>query len=223
MAAKAKELTKQTIDEDKFKAIRAKANKVIEAAKACKVLTEFISANKTEINTVCREIFLQDLENGSINGNHIFSGPKGTMTINFKLMAKADITQYKRTLVSYLGERYVDLFMEEIEFEPSSEEEFCEQIHEHPELFSLTMKPGVTMKELLKVYKTFPQLFTIRVRDKKRYAEVYPDLVEETKKVYPINGFIAKLGKIESTLMKRVINVLRKFFEDNLDSAIKIE
>lgn len=222
MAAKAKVLNKTTLEADKYSKIRSLANKLIEAIYVYKNLEPHIKRGKESLSQRCKEIFIEDLEQGEINGNHNFSSGKGDLTVNFRLMNNADITQYQQTLLRFLGEHYNDLFDEVTEINiTSSRRTKANQFQDYPGMFRLKLKESIRDKEMVMLYNKMPHLFDLEVRDVERYAEVFPQSVETTNKVYPKNGFIERLGRIESSIKKRVLNVLKSFFENNIETAIK--
>lgn len=222
MAAKAKVLNKTTLDADKYSEIRSLANKLIEAIYVYKNLEPHIKRGKESLSQKCKEIFIEDLEQGEVNGNHNFSSEKGDLTVNFRLTNNADITQYRKTLILFLENYYDYLFEETTEIDiTSSRRTRANQFQDYPGIFRLKLKESIRDKEAITLYNKMPHLFDLEIRDIKRYAEIFPQSVETTEKIYPKNGFIEKLGRIESSIKKRVLNVLKNFFEYNIETAIK--
>lgn len=222
MPAKAKTLSAKTLDGDKYTPIRSVANKIIEILGVLQTLEPAVKNAKASLSEQCQSIFFEDLDAGEVNGNHKFTSSKGELTVNFKLVPGADITQYQRTMLSYLGDHYEELFeeVEEIEI-TGSQRSMREQFKSYPGAFRLELKHTVTDEQMKQLYNKCPDLFVLVPREPERYAELFPRCVQKTTKVYPKGGFIERLGRIEGDLRKRVLNALRNFFEKNLETAIK--
>lgn len=216
MAAKEKEINRKK---------GSIADIVLKLAKALSTLSQLQKITedlKQRLRRHSRSRFLRDLKEGNINGNHVYNSEHGPVTVNFRVTPNADISQYESSLATEFEENWEKMFdeIEEIEV-TASDKKIAKHFEDHPELFYLSIKPRVTMIQLHRLYKDHPKLFDINVRSKKRYKEVYPEYVEESKKIYPKNGFIERLGKVDDSLRKRVLNCLYKFFENNLEMSVK--
>ena len=222
MAAKEKKITKKSVDN--FSPLKALATALVEAIGLMKKLSENISERKDKLRLLCQQVFLEDLAEGRVYGNHVFKTKNGKLTANFRVRSDASITQYRKSLSKDLGSHYNELFEEkdEITLVPGGKR-FKREIKEHPELFKLELKRGITMADLLRVYHEFPNLFDIKVDSLERYAQVYDRGVIIDTKVYPRNGLLEKLGRIEDKLRKRALTVLSRWLEENLEVAIKGE
>jgi formylmethanofuran dehydrogenase subunit A len=181
-----------------------------------------LDSSKKTLNHLCTEIFQEDLKNGEIYGNHTIETSQGKLTVNFRMSPESDISAYENILRAEFKEDYVELFREIANIEvttayPNQKSQFSE----HPEIFTLILKKNITMGEMKAVFKKYPDLFEIAIRDKERYADVYPNSVKIEKKVYPNHSFIDKLEKFSDVLRKRVINILSKFFDKNMECAVK--
>lgn len=214
MAAKEKEI-KKISDKD----LVDKLAKSLSVLKSLQKMTEEL---KQKLRRKCQDQFLRDIKKGKIYGNHTYKTENGPLTVNFRVAPESEITHYERSLASDLYDNWEKLFEETEEIIVSTTpQQTGKQFLVHPELFTLSLKPAVTMNQMLELYKKYPDLFDVNVRSKERYKEVYPNNVETKRKVFPKNGFIEKLGKIEENLRKRVLNSLSKYFEKYLETAIK--
>lgn len=224
MSAKVKELNRSTVSSERFKEVKKVASKLIEAIAVNKKLYPFILQTKKQIGAECTDIFFEDLENGEINGNHEFNTLKGSLTVNFRLLDGAEVTEYRKTLITCLPDHYEDLFDEEDSTEiTASQRTMKEQFKQSPGLFQFKVKDNVSDKQLEKLYKFMPDAFELEVRPDsiQRYAATHPKSVSVYKKVYCKNGFIEKLGRIEGDLRKRMLTTLKKFFEKNISTAVR--
>jgi len=222
MPAKAKTLSNKTLDGDQYAPIRNVANKIIEILGVLRALEPAVKAAKGTLTDQCREIFFTDLDAGEVNGNHVFKSTKGELTVNFKLASGADITQYQKTLLTYLGEHYEELFEEREEIAVTgSQRAMQEQFKDYPGAFRLELKHTVKDDDMKRLYKRCPEMFNLIPWDTERYANLFPKCVERDTKVYPKGGFIEKLGRVEGDLRKRVLKALQSFFEKNLEMAVK--
>lgn len=222
MPAKVKEIRKQDVD-GSFAPVRRLVEKLIDAVTMQRALYDSVQENKDALRLLVHGIFMQDLSEGTINGNHTFETEKGDLTANFKVGANADISQYRKSLRADLGDDYGELFEETDKIEVTSQSSLWKrQIREHPELFTLTLRDNVTMDELLMLWEKHPELFNIGVYSQDRYQKVYPKHCKTDTKVRPRQGLLEKLGRLEGKLRKRVLTVLRRFLEENIEVAIKV-
>lgn len=223
MAAQEKNLTEALKGTKALGEITSMASQILSAIKVSKRLSDNLSTAKKSLNDTCRKIFLQDLESGLVYGNHSIDTPDGKLVVNFRMAPYADISDHEKSLRADFKDNYADLFVEVPNIEvttayPNQKSQF----ETHPELFVIVLRKGVTMGQMAKVYKKYPDCFELVIRDKERYAEVYPSSVEVVKKIFPVNGILEKLAGLEDVLRKRIITVLSKFFQKNLECAVKI-
>lgn len=223
MSAQEKILTANNVNnKNDYEKLTTLATKILNGIKTSKQLQSALDSSKKTLNHLCTEIFQEDLKNGEIYGNHTIETSQGKLTVNFRMSPESDISAYENILRAEFKEDYVELFREIASIEvttayPNQKSQFSE----HPELFTLTLRKNITMGDMVKIFKKFPELFEIAIRDKERYAEVYPNSVKIEKKVYPNHSFIDKLEKFSDVLRKRVINILSKFFDKNMECAVK--
>jgi hypothetical protein len=223
MSAQEKILTANNVNnKNDYEKLTTLATKILNGIKTSKQLQSALDSSKKTLNHLCTEIFQEDLKNGEIYGNHTIETSQGKLTVNFRMSPESDISAYENILRAEFKEDYVELFREIASIEvttayPNQKSQFSE----HPELFTLTLKKNITMGDMVKVFKKYPDLFEIAIRDKERYADVYPNSVKIEKKVYPNHSFIDKLEKFSDVLRKRVINILSKFFDKNMECAVK--
>jgi hypothetical protein len=223
MAANEKNLTKSMKGNKALTGLTDLATQILNATKINKSLIEKLSLAKKELNEHCIEIFLKDLTKGEIYGNHTIDTPGGKLTVNFRMGPQCDISEYEKTLKADFKDNYADLFVEipTIEVTTAYPNQKI-QFEAHPELFVISLKRSVTMVEMTKIFKKFPDSFDLIIKDKKNYSEVYPASVEITKKIFPAGGILEKLANLEITLRKRILGVLTKFFDKNIECAVKI-
>jgi hypothetical protein len=224
MAATEKILSKDTvIDKKAFAIVEKYAKQIILGTQSVKSLQESLVKVKQVLNGICLELFQNDLKQGEIYGNHVIETSEGKLTVNFKMAQMADVSSYEETLKEGLKDNYGELFMNKPTIEVTTEyPNQKKQFVEHPELFILSLKKSVMMKDMVKIFAKYPEAFEIVIRDLERYSEVYPNSVKKTKKVYPKNGLLEKLEGISDTLKKKCINTLAKYFDKNMECAIKI-
>lgn len=223
MSAQEKILSEDTVKNKKdYEKLTTLATQILNGIKTSKQLQIALDSSKKTLNHLCTEIFQEDLKKGDIYGNHTIETSQGKLTVNFRMSPGSDISAYEKILRVEFKDNYADLFKEVKEIEvttayPNQKSQFSE----HPELFTLTLRKNITMGDMVKVFKKYPDLFEIAIRDKERYAEVYPYSVKIEKKVYPNHSFIDKLNKFSDVLRKRMINILSKYFDKNMECAVK--
>jgi hypothetical protein len=223
MAAQEKNLTEALKGTETLQSLTSMASQVLSAIKVSKKLGDDLYLAKKALNEICTDIFLKDLENGLVYGNHVIDTKEGKLTINFRMSPESDISDYEKSLRADFKDNYADLFVEVPNTEVTTAYPNQKiQFESHPELFVIVLKKGVTMGQMAKVFKKYPECFDLIIRDKERYAEVYPSSVDLTKKIFPVNGILEKLAGYELALRKRIITVLSKFFQKNLECAVKI-
>lgn len=223
MASQEKILSKDTVkDKRALDRIQVLASQILKGNSTLKELSTLIGQSKKTINALCTEIFQDDLKNGEVYGNHIIETAQGKLTVNFRMASESDISEHEKALRVDFKDHYADLFREVPTIEvttayPNQKVQFTE----HPELFTLNLRKNITMGDMVKLFKKNPDFFEIAIRDSVRYSEVYPNSVKITKKVYPNHSLIERLGNVSDILRKRLINILSKFFDKNLECAIK--
>jgi hypothetical protein len=222
MAAQEKNLTKSSIRNETLERITNLSKEILDGVSTSVELNKTLALAKKSLSDVCTQIFLKDLDKGEIYGNYVVEVGDRKLTVNLRMGPQANISEYEKTLRADFKDNYADLFIEVPTIEvttayPNQKVQF----DNHPELFSLCLKTSITMAEMKKVFKRFPECFELTIRDKVRYAEVYPSSVETKKKIYPVNGILEKLANLEQELRARIIRVLSKFFQKNLECAVK--
>jgi len=222
MAPQEKFLSKDNVDVKSFGKITELATQVINGITASTRLVTALDLSKKILKDMCLEIFQKDVKDGVVYGNHIIVTSVGNLMINFKMSPESDISEHEKTLRAEFKDDYAGLFRElpKIDVTTAYPNQKL-QFQEHPELFTLTLRKNITMGDMAKLFKKTPDMFELQIRDKERYAEVYPLSVKTEKKVYPSHGFLEKLGNISDTLRKRCINILAKYFDKNLECAVK--
>lgn len=222
MASQEKILTMDNTDHKSLGKIIGLATQVLQGINSIKKLGTALDSAKKVLNDMCLEIFQEDIKNGEVFGNHIIVTPVGNLMINFKMSPESDISEHEKTLRAEFKDDYAGLFREfpKIDVTTAYPNQKI-QFQEHPELFTLTLRKNITMGDMAKLFKKTPDMFELQIRDKERYAEVYPNSVKTEKKVYPNHGFLEKLGNLSDTLRKRAINILSKYFDKNLECASK--
>ena len=223
MSSQEKILSKDNVNVKSLDKMKALASQILKGINTSKELNVALTSTKKTLNEMCLEIFQRDIKKGEVYGNHVIETTDGKLIINFRMSPESNISEHEKVLRGEFKDNYAELFREIPTIEvttayPNQKPQF----HDHPELFTLTLRKNITMGDMVKLFKKTPDLFEIAIRDKQRYAEVYPNSVEITKKVYPNHSLLEKLGDVSDTLRKRLINILSKYFERNLECAIKI-
>jgi hypothetical protein len=223
MAAQEKNLSKSSVRNETLDRITKLSREILNSIKVSTELYKQLALAKKSLSEVCTQIFLKDLEKGEIYGNHVIEVGEEKLTVNFRMSPESNISEYEKTLRADFKNNYADLFVEVPTIEVTTAYPNQKiQFENHPELFTLSLKKSITMPEQVKIFKKHPECFELVIRDLERYAEVYPSSVETKKKIYPVNGILEKLANIEETLRKRIINVLSKFFQKNLECAVRV-
>ena len=222
MAAQEKNLSKTIKNQDTLDRITNLSKEILKSIDTSKELYKQLDLAKKSLNDVCTQIFLKDLEKGEIYGNHVIEVGDKKLTVNFRMSPESNISEYEKTLRADFKDNYADLFVEVPKIEVTTAYPNQKiQFESHPELFTLSLKKSITMPEQVKIFKKHPECFELVIRDLERYAEVYPSSVETKKKIYPVNGILEKLANLEQDLRARIIKVLSKFFQKNLECAVK--
>ena len=223
MAAQEKNLNTTIKNQETLDKVSNLAKEILKSIKVSRDLYKELDLAKSRLTDTCIQIFLKDLGNGDIYGNHIIDVGDEKLTINFRMSPQSDISEYEKTLRADFKDNYADLFVEipTIEVTTAYPNQKI-QFESHPELFVLSLKKSITMDQMVKIFKKYPDCFELVIRDKDRYADVYPSSVKTTKKIFPANGILEKLANLEQALRTRIINVLSKFFQKNLECAVKI-
>jgi hypothetical protein len=222
MAAQEKNLSKSIKNAETLERITNLSKEILDGINTSVQLNKTLALAKKSLSDVCTLIFLKDLDKGEINGNYVVEVGDKKLTVNLRMSPQSNISEYEKALRADFKDNYADLFVEVPTIEVTTAYPNQKiQFESHPELFTLSLKKSITMPEQVKIFKKHPECFELVIRDLERYAEVYPSSVETKKKIYPVNGILEKLANLEEDLRARIIKVLSKFFQKNLECAVR--
>jgi hypothetical protein len=231
MAAKSKTIDNTTVAQ----AVATEAMTLASLIKQQNIqLAELLSgfeANKKRLSEISMGIFLADLhkEIPEIIGNHDYLTTSGKVSVNFKITGSAPKLISGKPAAEVLRNKFRettdDLFdiKEEIEI-CESYDTLREQVKEHPEMFSIALRP-LSAAQMMHMIEQHPDYLTVAVKltqdNLKQYAEAYPDSVIKTPEVSFKKGFIEALEKIPDVAKKSVQKLICALLPEVTKSAVQ--
>lgn len=174
-------------------------------------LEDGLKANKLRLAQASMATFRTDLSQDApdVFGNHEYPTDSGNVTVNIKVGSKAPMPveingrPAIETLRQFFGSETDSLFETEDKIEVTADEIIKRtQACNHPELFTLGLKPQLTTQEMMQLISALPNLVTVNVNNLSAYATAYPQSVQKTQMVVAKNGFVEALGKLSETTRK---------------------
>jgi len=231
MAAKSKTIDATTVAQAVATEAMTLATLIKEQNKQLAELQSGFESNKKRLSEISMGIFLADLhkEIPEVIGNHDYLTPDGKVSVNFKITGSAPKLISGKSAAEVLRNKFHectdDLFeiTEEIEL-TSIDETLRAQAKEHPEMFSIVLRP-LTTAQMMHMIEQHSDYVTVAVRrtpdNLKQYAEAYPGSVIKTPEVSFKKGFIEALEKIPDVAKKSVQKLICALLPEVTKSAVQ--
>jgi hypothetical protein len=178
-------------------------------------LKDTLEANKKSLAEYSKGVFVEDLSKPlpEVIGNHEYHTTEGTVTVNFKVTGRAPVQINGRPSAEVIKEKFgldTDKLFEigdDVEV-TAPETTLRAQAVEHPELFTISLRP-LTHEQMMRLVMEHPDFLTVSVVDLKAYATVYPASVQKTLTATFKSGFIESLGKVSDVVKKNVRGLVK--------------
>lgn len=212
------------MEEDTFGLAERIRNRYIHIQKESDVLEE----DKKKLASKSRDVFFEDLnkENVEIAGSHdYYVEDDERVRVNFRVksrpiteICKKDASEY---LHKTLGDYFDKLFEENKQHEITAEqEELRAQAADHPECFEIRLRQTLTHEQLFQLVSEHPDWVEVGVKDKDRYAEIYPEHTSTKTSVSAKKKFVEGIEKMEATLKKKTRRLMEAFLKPTLMPAV---
>lgn len=187
-------------------------------------LKDTFETDKDKLSSHSKELFLKDISEGDIVGNHEYHTTDGTVTVNFKINGRPLTEINGKPAINILRDKFKEsvdeLFSQDTRIKVTPDEpKLRSQACAHPECFDIGLKP-LTHEEKMRLVAEHPDWITVQVTDLERYAEVYPACVEKETSVNFKQGFIESLSKLDTVVRKSAAGLLKALLPDVLQTAV---
>ena len=165
-----------------------------------------------------------------MNGNHEFTTPEGLLTVNFKTsnleLDNVNDIPAPQYLNGIFGDEYKKIFNEEERFilkDPDGPDVY-NVAESNPDQFRYIIRGNLGAKHektLAAMALLHPKIFQVIPKDMITFAKQNANMVTPKKVVTPASGFIEKLAKIDTVVLKNAQAFLIGFFKRTLSMSVK--
>lgn len=190
--------------------------------------TKLLEADKNKLKDQSLDIFLNDIGEGVIHGNHDYSTTDTSepeiVRVNFKVkgrpMNKIGEKSAVEVIQPLFSDSYEKLFREQEHVTVTADQEtILEQASERPELFRITLKQDLSSEQLKSIVTMIPQHLQVSIANDSEYAKVFPGSVEKKTSVSVKNGFLDSLSKVDKIVLDRAKGFIKGFFKKDEKSG----
>lgn len=186
-----------------------------------------IKEKKDKLGNQSLDLFHTDvaLPTPECNSSHEYHLESGTVRVSFKVPSNGMTQVGKESAIDFVkrvfGAKAEKLFTFAKKVTvTASEKTILNQAGKNPDLFSITLKSGLTPDKLATLVREHSDCFNVSVTNKEKYAATYPLSTKTETSVAPKNGFIDKVSKLEKATLEAARVFLKKLFKDSVTAAV---